>query len=256
MTQLEFLDLSAGVKTARRDEEDDFDYIYHLPLADPSRIIRRDPFVKKLDGGKSDDKMQSTSQLSMAAKHSIRDLRSMLDPDQSRMAKHRALKINRRHEDHKSSNSQLSQIGSKSMMPSMSSFMGGSQNLKMDVSNAGSEENFSGKNPVRIETSSNQKSYLTPARRLSNVSKSMASISPVQMHKSNFSFNMALNDVDDGSKNSMDSGIDNLIPFKDVATFRALPRALTRYVNANHIAILGLAIVLASVIQVVVGIVS
>lgn len=46
LEELEFLDLDAGVKKWR-DDEDDFDYVYHLPHADMSRLgMRRyDPFA-------------------------------------------------------------------------------------------------------------------------------------------------------------------------------------------------------------------
>ncbi|KAI8904975.1 hypothetical protein BC831DRAFT_421506 [Entophlyctis helioformis] len=78
MDDLEFLDINAGLKkTYRDDDDDDFDYIYHLPFADPERIIRRDPFKKTEE---QLNKKKSMSQLSLASRHSIKAIRGMLDP--------------------------------------------------------------------------------------------------------------------------------------------------------------------------------
>ncbi|KAJ3323866.1 isopentenyl-diphosphate delta-isomerase idi1 [Boothiomyces sp. JEL0866] len=81
LDELEFLDLSAGIKKTHLD--DDFDYIYHLPTANPERIIPRDPFRAKdaVGGSKTNlKKDHSMAQLSMTSKHSIKQIRSMLDP--------------------------------------------------------------------------------------------------------------------------------------------------------------------------------
>lgn len=101
----------------------------------------------------------------------------------------------------------------------------------------------------RTETSSNQKPYPTPARRSSNTPKSMASIYSIQMHKTNFPFNVP---VEDESIGSYDSREDDMIPFKDIATFRALPNFVTRYLSSQCIAFLGMVIVLGSILQVIV----
>ncbi|KAI9201833.1 uncharacterized protein BJ171DRAFT_629634 [Polychytrium aggregatum] len=46
LDELDNLDVTANIKKrGYDDEDDDFDYIYHLPYADPARIIRRDPFA-------------------------------------------------------------------------------------------------------------------------------------------------------------------------------------------------------------------
>nr|KAJ3423300.1 hypothetical protein HK105_006101 [Polyrhizophydium stewartii] len=86
--ELEFLDITAGIKKGYNDDDDDFDYIYHLPYADPSRIIPRDPFKKEKEKDGEKDKgdnaapakTKSIGELSTASKHSIKAIRSMLDP--------------------------------------------------------------------------------------------------------------------------------------------------------------------------------
>ena len=67
------------MKQGSSDDDDDFDYIYHLPTADPLRIIHRDPFKK--EGSELKKKRnESMSQLSQSSHHSIQELRSVIDP--------------------------------------------------------------------------------------------------------------------------------------------------------------------------------
>lgn len=84
-----------GVKAAiRRDDEDEFDYIYHLPHADLNRIIIRDPFLTKR---KADDKMNSKCHLPIATKYSTQDLHSMMNSENLQLPRRRTLNVNRRH---------------------------------------------------------------------------------------------------------------------------------------------------------------
>nr|KAJ3423299.1 hypothetical protein HK105_006100 [Polyrhizophydium stewartii] len=78
--ELEFLDINAGIKKTIRDDEDDFDYIYHLPFADPSRIIPRDPFAKVKEKTKESELHKHRSEMSLAASyHSLKAVRSLVD---------------------------------------------------------------------------------------------------------------------------------------------------------------------------------
>lgn len=72
------MDISAGIKKGYTDD-DDFDYIFHLPTADPDRIIYRDPFKSSTLPAKQ-KKDNSMAQLSTNSRHSIKEIRSMLDP--------------------------------------------------------------------------------------------------------------------------------------------------------------------------------
>lgn len=76
---MEFLDIEAGVKKVVDDEDDDFDYIYHLPHADLERLGPvRDPFAKKdLSSKKIDDRYISTSGLSVSSRLSAMSTRSI-----------------------------------------------------------------------------------------------------------------------------------------------------------------------------------
>jgi hypothetical protein len=75
LDEMEFLEISAGIKKSSSDDDDDFDYIYHLPTANPDQILYRDPFGKP-----TLKKDNSMSQLSRNSRHSIKAIRSMLDP--------------------------------------------------------------------------------------------------------------------------------------------------------------------------------
>ena len=75
--ELEFLDIEAGVKKGASDDDDDFDYVYHLPYADMSRLgARRDPFAKE-EEPKKDARYVSTSGLSVASGKSGISMRSI-----------------------------------------------------------------------------------------------------------------------------------------------------------------------------------
>ncbi|XJO76023.1 hypothetical protein BDV3_006603 [Batrachochytrium dendrobatidis] len=76
MDDIEFLDITAGIKKMYRDDEDDFDYIYHLPYADLDRIVIRDPFKPSHP---VHSKTKSIGNLSLTSRHSIKAIRSTLD---------------------------------------------------------------------------------------------------------------------------------------------------------------------------------
>ncbi|KAK5670321.1 hypothetical protein QVD99_003017 [Batrachochytrium dendrobatidis] len=76
MDDIEFLDITAGIKKMYRDDEDDFDYIYHLPHADLDRIVIRDPFKPSHP---VHSKTKSIGNLSLTSRHSIKAIRSTLD---------------------------------------------------------------------------------------------------------------------------------------------------------------------------------
>lgn len=74
------MDISAGIQKKIDPEDDDFDYVYHLPHANPDRIIHRDP-LKSTTPTKSLKVVRSMStKLSMTSPHSIHDIRCMLNP--------------------------------------------------------------------------------------------------------------------------------------------------------------------------------
>ncbi|KAJ1341729.1 hypothetical protein BSLG_003689 [Batrachochytrium salamandrivorans] len=77
---LEFLDISAGIKKGYTNDDDEFDYIYHLPFADPDRIIPRDPF-KKANESEKLQRGKSTGGISAVSGYSSKAARSMLDPN-------------------------------------------------------------------------------------------------------------------------------------------------------------------------------
>ncbi|KAJ2998574.1 hypothetical protein HDV02_004389 [Globomyces sp. JEL0801] len=81
LDEIEFLDLAAGIKKMHV-EDDDFDYIYHLPTANPDQIIYRDPFAVKKEGIKPSKSrnLASMHSLSVNSRHSVKEIRSMLDP--------------------------------------------------------------------------------------------------------------------------------------------------------------------------------
>lgn len=81
LDELEFLDISAGIKKGSGDDDnDDFDYIYHLPHASESQIWYRDPFATPKPLVKKT--MTSMQHLSKHSMHSIKELRSMLTPEE------------------------------------------------------------------------------------------------------------------------------------------------------------------------------
>jgi hypothetical protein len=84
------LDISAGVKKSGGEEDDGFDYIYHLPSAPLDRILYRDPFKKS----RMPEKTSSISALSQASRHSIKEIRGMLNPHQ-KTAKYRKRTVDR-----------------------------------------------------------------------------------------------------------------------------------------------------------------
>jgi hypothetical protein len=86
------LDINAGVKKLAGDD-DDFDYIYHLPFTPPERILYRDPFKQT----KLPLKNSSINDLSRSSRHSIKEIRGMLNPIlmDSRTQRKRTTKSNR-----------------------------------------------------------------------------------------------------------------------------------------------------------------
>jgi hypothetical protein len=78
LTKLEFLDVNAGIKKTA-DDDIDFDYIYHLPTANPDQIRYRDPFKSnKLPSKAKAKSQQSLAMLSQVSNHSIAEIRGML----------------------------------------------------------------------------------------------------------------------------------------------------------------------------------
>jgi hypothetical protein len=71
------LDITAGVKKFSGDDDDGFDYIYHLPTAPPDRILYRDPFKKQY----LSKNQTSIAALSQSSRHSIKEIRNMLNPN-------------------------------------------------------------------------------------------------------------------------------------------------------------------------------
>jgi hypothetical protein len=124
LDELEFLDISAGIKkSSSGDENDDFDYIYHLPHASESQIWYRDPFaVQKTLIKKTMSSMQHLSRNSM---HSIKDLRNMLIPEEE------SVSIRSRKTQHRRPSAAMSSLGTnmKSQM-SLSRSIAGDDLLK------------------------------------------------------------------------------------------------------------------------------
>ncbi len=90
------MDISAGVKKSGL-EEDDFDYIYHLPSANPDQIIWRDPFKRMgLPEKKAMSMAQSMSRLSQHSRHSVREIKQMLDPTLGAPMKHKTSMLRRK----------------------------------------------------------------------------------------------------------------------------------------------------------------
>ncbi|KAI8899244.1 hypothetical protein BC833DRAFT_564249 [Globomyces pollinis-pini] len=102
LDEIEFLDLAAGIKKMHV-EDDDFDYIYHLPTANPDQIIYRDPFAVKKEGIKPSKSrnLASMHSLSVNSRHSVKEIRNMLSPGENQ-------KINRTRRN-KSNQSSLKQ---------------------------------------------------------------------------------------------------------------------------------------------------
>ncbi|KAJ3312857.1 isopentenyl-diphosphate delta-isomerase idi1 [Boothiomyces sp. JEL0838] len=208
---LEFLDLSAGIKKTHLD--DDFDYIYHLPTADPSRIIPRDPFRAKeeIPGSKTNlKKDHSMAQLSMTSKHSIKQIRSMLDPT---LAMAQQAGRNR---------TQLSTYSKGKTSQS-------SRRESLAVSTSMSRESLNpvGRTYTRRYSQLNQTAIKNAASRLDD-------------EYSQYS----VNDVGE---------FDGLIVVKEESTFRAMPDFVYNYCRANYVAAFSLLLMLAMVIQVIIA---
>jgi hypothetical protein len=79
LDELEFLDISAGIKKLSDNEDDLFDYVYHLPHANQDRIILRDPF--KAPPSKTNLQLVKTlERKSGSLNHSIHEVRNLLNP--------------------------------------------------------------------------------------------------------------------------------------------------------------------------------
>jgi hypothetical protein len=243
LDELEFLDLSAGIRPVRRDDEDDFDYVYHLPHANPATLIRRDPFQEshKL---KKTQVAKSLARMSMASKHSINDIRSMLaEPPAANVVSVISQSLHRRHEPKSSAGVAHSTMGSANLGTSMMSV----------------KSRFG---RISTPTAMSVTNLLPPSGRglgASSLSPRLSHVNPSVM-RSRFTFNTDPNgkDVGDTSKDQsmMFEGEEDLITFDNLGSFRALPAAITQYIPANYIAVIGLVVMFASVVQVVESIIA
>jgi hypothetical protein len=212
LDELEFLDINAGIKKGFLDD-DDFDYIYHLPTADPDRIIYRDPFKEVgLPSKKKNKKVyESLSQLSVNSRHSIKEIRGMLDPSLG-LGKLKKMGTIRRRET--SNKKILDQINSDNPV-----------------------DGFQRMNSVR------KSEALGRLRGAAVASPPDFPIFEDKESEKNFGFN------DIGA----DDNELNLITVADGggALFRAMPDFVYRFVNPKYIAATGLIIMVAMVLQVV-----
>lgn len=226
------MDLTAGIRPVRRDYEDDFDYVYHLPHANITNLVRRDPFKKKQALKDASEIRKSMDRLSVNSKHSIKDIRSMLDPNATKNAG--PLKVNRRHDKKvKNTTNGLSGISGSSL--NMCSQSIGS----MMTDNKLSAANLHG---------AGGRGTLKPLGGLSGIEGSISA-------QSKFSF------VTSSDKNEQRCSVFEeddmlLVPLDSSGVFRALPTNITKHVPAGWVAFWGLIIMVLSIVQVIVGISS
>ncbi|KAJ3371456.1 hypothetical protein HDU91_005287 [Kappamyces sp. JEL0680] len=219
LDELEFLDISAGIKKGYT-EDDDFDYIYHLPSANPDRIIWRDPFqvqkLAKMTDSKKQRSVQSMSQLSNSSRHSIKEIRGMLDPTLGQKVQKRSMRRRRQ----SGQSSQSGQSRSQSIMG-------------FDDNSSSRASNLMHPNALGRRQQSNPHSF---------ADYKDSSIAPDSSY--------GLNDIGDDDV--------NLIPIMDGggAMFRAMPDWMYKVISPNTMAIIGLVLMLAMVVQMVLAVVG
>ncbi|KAJ3271852.1 hypothetical protein HDV01_006137 [Terramyces sp. JEL0728] len=219
LDELEFLDLSAGIKKTHLD--DDFDYIYHLPTADPSRIIPRDPFktIENIGGSLSKlKKDHSMAQLSVTSKHSIKQIRSMLDPSLAGQ-----------------------QTGRNRTQLSTHS------NIQKDLK-GGNAASLSRRESLAVGTSVSRESLnpvgRTYTRRFSQLNQTALKSASLRQYQDDDFSQYSVNDVGE---------FDGLIVVKEESTFRAMPDFVYNYCRANYIAAFSLLLMVAMVAQVIIA---
>jgi hypothetical protein len=210
--------------------DDDFDYIYHLPHADPLRIVFRDPL--KLNQI-SINKASSIGQLSQISKHSVKQLRAMLDP--SLTAKRRNTSRSHQHR--------------KSIVPP--SLHAGSSMYGIKNS-ATAEENIPFGSMASLSPGAAQiygsKLSLTPSKMSKH--EMVADMYRTQTQTKKFNLSGSFHgDLDDESSDNRSA--QQIIPIQ-LSTFRAIPPG---YIfSTKTITAVSMAIVTCGVIQVVVNI--
>jgi hypothetical protein len=226
LDELEFLDISAGIKRSGL-EDDDFDYIYHLPHANPIFIIPRDPF----NTDKSHMiKATSLGQLSMISKHSVRAIRGMLDPS-------------------------ILNPGIKKKVSSRRSM-----SKRSDISSKPNFTKHTSTDPSRnptIEKSVNKKhSFRNHILKSQDVQSLLdANLPSTGMHrKSSIRYNST------NWKDNWDESFDekeelevesDYVAFEGPSSFKALPRKVTQYVSSVQVAFGGMVLVSLAVFQVI-----
>eukprot|EP00842_Homolaphlyctis_polyrhiza_P006555 jgi/Hompol1/6900/HPOL_003765-RA len=257
--ELEFLDITAGIKKVIREDEDDFDYIYHLPHADLDRLPTRDPF-KPLKEATLPPKSKSISQLSQSSLHSVRDLRNMLNPQNQTLAKRPSTRSNQNIRNIKKtadmaesglSKSSLnltsivvtSGLGAPSTGPSINSTgISAKHSMKKNVSNA----QLSTPQTSVVRGSDSQGSRLNTRGLLGiyGVPQRTSTIGS-NAYKSGYSGQVApVNDLDDFAVVMLNGGE----TYRAIPPFRALPKWITNIARPKWIA--GLCVVLVTVLMI------
>lgn len=268
------MDINAGIKQTH-SEEDDFDYIYHLPHADPDRIIFRDPFAK--DTNINAKKFGSTAMLSMMSKNEVKAIREVLNPTSNASA-HRVKSI--------------MQLATRRRGTTSASSVGlatsASVNSSLNFSETAERKHPNRKPSSRLENSSSSHLQDIDSLRVSViVDKTLLPISNRNLHVSRQLYpltgtsNISKNSIEKTTGRHLDLKpllplprhlskhlpiLDNfeedthlviepqLIAFKEASTFRALPVRITQYIPAMWIAISGFVIMSLAVLQVVIEI--
>ncbi|KAI8908525.1 hypothetical protein EDD86DRAFT_276308 [Gorgonomyces haynaldii] len=299
LDELEFLDLNAGIKKYDDDDDEDFDYVYHLPHANPAAIVKRDPLntvATKLEKSKKNSSMMSVgSRLSNGSKMSAKAMRALLDPRASgapkRLQKRSGMgsgSMQSLHPESVADSRAASRTTSinKTMDPAtgMSEVV-----LTMDLRDTnegtGSFGNLTKEMMGSIESKKMGLLGMTDKRLPGNLDKppippvpmsytlnantgqslmTVPGLAPIQASKpipsavkqQLFDAKSIKSTKDVGesfkdSKSSLQDEADMLIPFKDFASFRAIPAAFTRYVSSNAVAFFGLLVMILAVFQVV-----
>ena len=216
LDELEFLDINAGVKNSTSDD-DDFDYIYHLPTANPDQIRYRDPFKREgLPQKKVNSMAESMSKLSMHSRHSIREIKSMLDPSLG-------------------SNSQLTKQHSSSMARKRTRKEG----LLRNPSGKRPDDGWGEKGGSMFSLGGSGSQDLGSQSNLGSSVAQSFDIKDIRI----------TGDVDIGDDQM------NLIPIRDGGDgkFRALPDFMYRYFNPNHVALFCFVCCFALVMEVIIA---
>ncbi|KAK5667534.1 hypothetical protein QVD99_006123 [Batrachochytrium dendrobatidis] len=245
--ELEFLDITAGIKKGFTDEEDEFDYIYHLPHANQDRIIRRNPFKKQTDHDRL-ERGKSIGELSVASKHSIKQIRSMLDPN----ASHR-LGLRASHPRHSDGLTGLNASGVGTSRISLNT-----QNLDvMTASRMGSTSNLGSSMAASQFNTYGYGSFAESSTKGTRSSGSEVKSRVAGLYNRNRSNHVELSQSFGESKMSESySDAFGLLDLGEIAMegyspFRALPSWLTIYVRSKWIAIFGLICMVLMIAQVV-----